>query len=51
MRLMELIKWMKKWMKKIRGPVTWNWQENKGHDLKGCDGAICVAVQEWLSSI
>lgn len=42
---------LKKWMKKIKGPLTWNLLEGKGHDLKGCDDAISTGVQGWLSSI
>jgi len=35
-------------MKAVAGPLTWEWMEKRGHDLKGCDGAIATAVANWV---
>jgi predicted alpha/beta-hydrolase family hydrolase len=34
--------------RKVPGDVTWEFLENKGHDLKNADDAIVAAVRQWL---
>ena len=34
--------------RKVAGEVTWEFLENKGHDLKNADDAIVAAVSSWL---
>jgi uncharacterized protein len=34
----------------IPGPVTHEWIDGKGHDLKGADARLAEHVAEWLSS-
>jgi predicted alpha/beta-hydrolase family hydrolase len=35
----------------IKGPVTVEWIEGKGHDLKGADDQIVAAVLDWLPTL
>ena len=35
----------------IPGPVTHQWIDGKGHDLKGCDERIAETVAEWVGSL
>ena len=35
----------------IRGPVTHEWIEGKGHDLKGCDQRIADVVAGWVRTL
>jgi uncharacterized protein len=37
------------WTATIPGPVTHEWMEGKGHDLKGCDAKIATLVASWIS--
>lgn len=34
--------------RRVPGEVTWVFVEGKGHDLRGCDGSVALAVSEWL---
>ena len=34
--------------RRVKGDVTWNLIEKKGHDLKGCDDVIAATVRDWL---
>lgn len=36
------------WTGTIPGPVTHEWIDGKGHDLKGCEARIADVVREWL---
>ena len=38
-----------KWTATIPGPVTHVWIDGKGHDLKGVDDRIALAVSDWLA--
>ena len=38
-----------KWTATIPGPVTHVWIDGKGHDLKGADDRIALAVSDWLA--
>jgi len=35
----------------IPGPVTYEWIDGKGHDLKGCDQRIAEVVARWVSAL
>jgi predicted alpha/beta-hydrolase family hydrolase len=37
------------WTATIPGPVTHQWMDGKGHDLKGCDQKIAAMVADWIS--
>lgn len=39
------------WTATIPGPVTHQWLDGKGHDLKGCDAIIASSVAEWIKSL
>lgn len=39
------------WTATIPGPVTHEWMEGKGHDLKGCDRQIAALVAAWVSAL
>lgn len=39
------------WTATIPGPVTHEWFEGKGHDLKGCDQRIAELVAAWVSAL
>jgi predicted alpha/beta-hydrolase family hydrolase len=39
------------WTATIPGPVTHEWMEGKGHDLKGCDDKIATLVAAWISGL
>lgn len=36
---------------RIPGPVTHRWFEGKGHDLRGVDHEVAVAVRDWLRAL
>ncbi len=40
-----------RWTAAIPGPVTHEWIEGKGHDLKGCDQRIADVVAAWVSAL
>ena len=35
----------------IPGPVTHQWIEGKGHDLRGADDQVAAIVAAWLRSL
>jgi predicted alpha/beta-hydrolase family hydrolase len=35
----------------IPGPVTLEWLEGKGHDLRGADRAVAATVARWLAAL
>jgi predicted alpha/beta-hydrolase family hydrolase len=37
--------------KAIPGPVTHEWAEGKGHDLKGADGFLADTISAWVRSL
>jgi predicted alpha/beta-hydrolase family hydrolase len=39
------------WTATIPGPVTHEWIEGKGHDLKGADVVIAGLVADWISRL
>ncbi len=39
------------WTATIPGPVTHEWMDGKGHDLKGCDDTIASLVANWISTL
>ena len=39
------------WTATIPGPVTHEWLDGKGHDLKGCDQRIAAVVADWLATL
>lgn len=39
------------WTATIPGPVTHEWMDGKGHDLKGCDARIAALVAAWLPTL
>jgi len=39
------------WTSTIPGPVTHEWLDGKGHDLKGCDGRLAAIVAAWVSAL
>lgn len=39
---------LKRHFRRVKGDVTWNLIEKKGHDLKGCDDVIAATVRDWL---
>lgn len=39
-----------KWTATIPGPVTHEWIEGKGHDLKGADARIATVVRDWMAA-
>lgn len=39
------------WTATIPGPVTHEWMDGKGHDLKGCDTRIAAIVAAWLAAL
>ena len=42
---------LQQWTATIPGPVTHEWLEGKGHDLKGCDQRIADLVAAWVSAL
>lgn len=42
---------LQRWTATIPGPVTHVWMEGKGHDLRGCDQQVAVAVAGWVSAL
>ena len=42
---------LEEWTATIPGPVTHEWLEGKGHDLKGCDQRIATIVAAWLAAL
>ncbi len=40
-----------RWTATIPGPVTHEWFDGKGHDLKGCDDRIAALVASWISAL
>ena len=40
-----------RWTAEIPGPVTHEWMDGKGHDLKGCDQRIAELVAAWVSAL
>ncbi len=40
-----------RWTATIPGPVTHEWLDGKGHDLKGCDDRIAGLVASWISAL
>jgi predicted alpha/beta-hydrolase family hydrolase len=42
---------LRQWTATIPGPVTHEWIEGKGHDLKGCDQRIADLVAAWVSAL
>ncbi len=40
-----------RWTATIPGPVTHEWMDGKGHDLKGCDARIASLVAAWIPTI
>lgn len=40
-----------RWTATIPGPVTHEWLDGKGHDLKGCDQRIADLVASWISAL
>ncbi len=42
---------LQKWTRTIPGDVTHVWVKDKGHDLKGADEQIAVAVADWVSRL
>ena len=39
------------WTATIPGPVTHEWIDGKGHDLKGADARIVEIVTQWVASL
>jgi len=39
------------WTATIPGPITHEWMDGKGHDLKGCDARIAAFVAAWLPTL
>ena len=39
------------WTATIPGPVTHEWMDGKGHDLKGCDTKIAAIVAAWIAAL
>lgn len=39
------------WTSTIPGPVTHEWMDGKGHDLKGCDEKIASIVAAWIARL
>ena len=42
---------LREWTATIPGPVTFEWIEGKGHDLKGADDRIASVVAEWIDGL
>lgn len=42
---------LQQWTATIPGPVTHEWLDGKGHDLKGCDQRIAALVAAWMSAL
>lgn len=42
---------LQQWTATIPGPVTHEWLDGKGHDLKGCDQRIADLVAAWVSAL
>lgn len=42
---------LQQWTATIPGPVTHEWLEGKGHDLKGCDQKIADLVATWVARL
>jgi predicted alpha/beta-hydrolase family hydrolase len=40
-----------RWTATIPGPVTHEWMDGKGHDLKGCDERIALIAADWISHL
>jgi predicted alpha/beta-hydrolase family hydrolase len=40
-----------RWTATIPGPVSHEWMEGKGHDLKGCDQRIADLVAAWMADL
>jgi predicted alpha/beta-hydrolase family hydrolase len=39
---------LRRHFRKVNGEVTWNFVENKGHDLRGCDELVAGTVRDWV---
>jgi len=42
---------LQQWTATIPGPVTHEWLDGKGHDLKGCDARIAALVADWVGAL
>ncbi len=42
---------LQQWTATIPGPVTHEWMDGKGHDLKGCDARIAAIVAAWVAAL
>ena len=42
---------LQQWTATIPGPVTMQWIEGRGHDLKGADTTVADMVTTWISAI
>jgi hypothetical protein len=42
---------LSEWTATIPAPVTHEWMDGKGHDLKGCDARIAEIVAAWLAAL